>query len=99
MGHSASIRLTSLNQRTTPVLEGKLIYVSADAIPTDIDGIRREVYLARVDVPPEQLGRVHGFTPTPGMPAEVMIETQSRTFMQYLLKPITDLLSRAFLES
>lgn len=99
VGQTAAIRLTSLNQRTTPILTGRLIYVSADAIPTESEGVRREVYLARVDVPPTELARVHGFSPTPGMPAEVMIETASRTFMQYLLKPISDSLSRAFLEN
>jgi len=99
LGQPASIRLTSLNQRTTPVLNGHLIYVSADAIPTETDGVRREVYLARVDLSSSELARVRGFSPTPGMPAEVMIETESRTFMQYLLKPITDSLSRAFLEN
>lgn len=99
VGHPASVRLTSLNQRTTPVLIGRLIYVSADAIPSDTDGARREVYLARVDIAPDELSRVHGFTPTPGMPAEVMIQTESRTFMQYLLKPVRDSFSRAFLEN
>lgn len=99
IGHAASVRLSSLNQRTTPVLTGTLIYVSADAIPTEIEGVRREVYLARVDLPPDELARVHGFTPTPGMPAEVMIQIESRTFMQYLVKPIRDSLSRAFLET
>nr|WP_111298247.1 HlyD family type I secretion periplasmic adaptor subunit [Paracoccus saliphilus] len=99
VGHPASVRLTSLNQRTTPVLTGRLIYVSADAVPSDIDGTRQEVYLARVDIAPDELSRVHGFTPTPGMPAEVMIQTESRTFMQYLLKPVRDSFSRAFLES
>ncbi|MGZ3215257.1 HlyD family type I secretion periplasmic adaptor subunit [Paracoccus sp. T5] len=99
VGHPASVRLTSLNQRTTPVLIGRLIYVSADAIPSDTDGARREVYLARVDIAADELSRVHGFTPTPGMPAEVMIQTESRTFMQYLLKPVRDSFSRAFLEN
>ena len=99
VGQAASIRLTSLNQRTTPVLNGRLAYVSADAIPTDTDGVRREVYLARVDLPASELARIRGFSPTPGMPAEVMIETESRTFMQYLLKPIRDSLARAFLEN
>lgn len=99
VGHPASVRLTSLNQRTTPVLIGRLIYVSADAIPSDTDGARREVYLARVGIPTDELSRVHGFTPTPGMPAEVMIQTESRTFMQYLLKPVRDSFSRAFLEN
>lgn len=99
VGRPASIRLTALNQRTTPVLQGRLIYVSADTIPTDTGGVKSEVYLARLDVRPEEIARVRGFTPTPGMPAEVMIETDSRTFMQYLLKPVRDSLSRAFLEN
>ena len=98
-GRPASIRLTALNQRTTPVLTGRLIYVSADTVPANAGTAHGEVYLARLDVRPEELARVRGFTPTPGMPAEVMIETESRTFMQYLLKPIRDSLSRAFLEN
>jgi HlyD family secretion protein len=32
------------------------------------------------------------------MPAEVMIQTAERTFVQYLTKPITDSMSRAFRE-
>ena len=47
---------------------------------------------------PAELRRIRGFNPTPGMPAEVMIETSARTFAQYLIKPIEDSLSRAFRE-
>jgi HlyD family secretion protein len=32
------------------------------------------------------------------MPAEVFMQTGSRTMMSYLLKPITDQLHRAFIE-
>lgn len=99
VGQKAAVRLTSLNQRTTPVLQGHLVYVSADALATQADGIQREVYVVRIDLPPSELGRVHGFRPTPGMPAEVMIETSARTFAQYLVKPIEDSLSRAFREN
>ncbi|MRX49970.1 HlyD family type I secretion periplasmic adaptor subunit [Paracoccus sp. S-4012] len=100
IGQRANIRLTALNQRTTPVLEGELIYLSADAIPVNAaDGTQRDVYLVRVDIPQSELARIRGFSPTPGMPAEVMIETASRTFAQYLVKPISDSLARAFLEN
>ena len=47
----------------------------------------------------DELERVRGFQPTPGMPAEVMIETDARTFAEYLVKPIQDSLSRAFREN
>lgn len=98
IGQKAAVRLSSLNQRTTPVLEGTLVYVSADALTTQTDGVASEIYVARIDLPPDELRRIKGFNPTPGMPAEVMIETSARTFAQYLIKPIEDSLSRAFRE-
>lgn len=97
-GQAATVRLTALNRRTTPILEGEVYYVSADAILDKSQEIPREIYVARVSVPPEELDRVRGFSPTPGMPAEIMIQTQSRTFIQYLMKPVTDSMTRAFRE-
>jgi HlyD family type I secretion membrane fusion protein len=98
-GQEATIRLTALNQRTTPVLKGKVVYVSADSVPdVKLGSTAREFYVARVNLPPEELKRVAGFSPTPGMPAEVMIQTAERTFAEYLTKPITDSMSRAFRE-
>lgn len=97
-GQEATVRLTGLNARTTPILIGELFYVSADSIHDTSQEIPQEVYLARVSVSPEQLNRVRGFTPTPGMPAEIMIQTEERTFFEYLTKPITDSMNRAFRE-
>ena len=98
MGQTAIVRLTALNRRTTPVLNGEVFYFSADALMEEIGGFPQEVYLARISIPPGELDRVPGLTPTPGMPVEVMIQTQERTFAAYLTKPITDSFSRAFRE-
>ena len=98
LGHGAVVRLTGLNARTTPVLEGSVDYVSADAISDSSNGVAREVFVARVSLPPEELGRVKGFVPTPGMPAEVMIQTAERTFAQYIARPLVDSMARAFRE-
>lgn len=97
-GQHATVRLTALNQRTTPVLDGTVYYVSADTIPDKSSGILQEVYLARVSIPADELKRVPGFSPTPGMPSEIMIQTAERTFFQYITKPITDSMTRAFRE-
>ena len=97
-GQSATVRLTALNQRTTPILHGQVYYVSADAILDRAQEVPQEIYVARVSVPPQELDRVRGFKPTPGMPAEIMITTQDRTFIQYLMKPVTDSMIRAFRE-
>lgn len=98
LGQHAFIRLSALNQRTTPVLDGEVIYVSADSILNNSDKTNPEVYIARINLANETIGQVQGFVPTPGMPAEILITTQERTFFQYLTKPIVDSMSRAFRE-
>ncbi|MCZ4260101.1 HlyD family type I secretion periplasmic adaptor subunit [Limimaricola sp. G21655-S1] len=98
-GQPATVRLTALNQRTTPVLDGEVYYVSADAITDGSGDEMREVYLARISLDAQQLGRVPNFSPTPGMPTEIMIQTASRTFVQYIAKPIKDSMTRAFREN
>jgi HlyD family secretion protein len=98
IGQGAIVRLTALNQRTTPVLNGKVYYVSADSLADKENGIDREIYLARVSLSGNELKRVYGFAPTPGMPAEIMIQTEERTFFEYITKPITDSMNRAFRE-
>jgi HlyD family secretion protein len=98
VGQPATIRLVALNQRTTPVIEGHVIYVSADSLSDQEQGRPQDVYLARIDISPSELSRVRGFQPTPGMPAEIMIQIEERTFFNYLAKPITDSMARAFTE-
>ncbi|TMV08921.1 HlyD family type I secretion periplasmic adaptor subunit [Ruegeria sediminis] len=98
-GQKATVRLVALNQRTTPVLNGEVFYVSADALLEESSGIPQEVYLARISLPVEEMDRVRGFVPTPGMPAEIMIQTEERTFASYIAKPIVDSMSRAFREN
>ncbi|UUV06959.1 MULTISPECIES: HlyD family type I secretion periplasmic adaptor subunit [Ruegeria] len=97
-GQTATVRLIALNQRTTPVLYGEVFYISADSLLEDSTGVPQEVYLARVSLTPDELQRVRGFVPTPGMPAEIMIQTEERTFAAYIAKPVSDSMSRAFRE-
>lgn len=93
----ATVRFIALNQRTTPVLNGTVVYVSADAVSGERVGPGEEFYVARVSLPPEELARLTS-TPNPGMPVEVLIQTAERTFFSYLAKPIVDSMSRAFTE-
>ncbi|CAN7422606.1 HlyD family type I secretion periplasmic adaptor subunit [Pararhizobium sp. LjRoot238] len=99
LGQTATIRLVALNQRTTPVLQGTVFYISADALQDNKTSTAdHDVYLARINISSEEIARVRGFSPTPGMPVEVMIQTTERTFFSYIAKPITDSMSRAFSE-
>jgi HlyD family type I secretion membrane fusion protein len=97
IGQTATLRLTALNQRTTPVLYGQVDYISADSLP-DVTGGKRDIYVARISLDAAELDRIPGFSPPPGMPVEIMIQTAERTFLNYLIKPIEDSMSRAFME-
>ncbi|MFV0475213.1 MAG: HlyD family type I secretion periplasmic adaptor subunit [Pikeienuella sp.] len=99
-GQEATIRLIALNQRTTPILKGEVFYISADAVAQAANETApaREVYVVRVTLTSEELARVKGFSPKPGMPVEIMIETEARTFAQYIAKPVVDSMARAFRE-
>ncbi len=101
VGEAASVRLTALSQRVTPMASGKVIYVSADALPDDKRGqySPSDQYVARIKLDPVDDGPLKTFVPRPGMPAEVYIKTVERTFLQYLTKPIRDSMQRAFRES
>lgn len=106
-GQDATVRLTALNRRITPTVEGKVVYVSADAVggnenndsqPLNQRSAQTDVYVARIKLDSEEAAKVPGFSPTPGMPAEVYIKTAERTFLEYLTKPIIDSMARAFRE-
>jgi HlyD family secretion protein len=97
-GQTAAIRLSALDRRTTPVLNGKVFYVSADSIEENAGLQVKDVYIVRVQIPDEEIAKVHNFHPVPGMPADVLIQTSERTFFEYLTKPISDSMSRAFKE-
>lgn len=97
-GATATVRLSALNRRTTPVLEGKVFYVSADSVEESSGMAVKDVYIIRVAIPDSELAKVHDFHPVPGMPADVLVQTSERTFVEYLTKPITDSMSRAFKE-
>jgi len=98
----ATVRLTALNQRTTPMINGKVIYISADALPDERQrayASTSDLYVVRVRLESSSIAAIRDFQPTPGMPAEVYIQTTERTFFEYLMQPIRDSMARAFRES
>jgi len=106
-GQSALVRVAALNQRVTPMIDAQVIYVSADAIgEQDLRRIaaaqvsHQGMFVVRVRLDDRDLKVKAGdFRPTPGMPADVFIKTEPRTFFEYLMQPIVDSFSKAFRES
>jgi HlyD family secretion protein len=106
-GQLAQVRISALNQRVTPMIDARVVYVSADAV-SDQDprklaipqATNQGMFVVRIRIDDaDLLAKAGEFRPTPGMPADVFIRTEQRTFFQYLMKPIVDSFSRAFREN
>jgi HlyD family secretion protein len=54
--------------------------------------------VVRASIPEEQIRRLDALKLVPGMPAEIFIQTDQRTMLQYLLKPLHEQIFRAFRE-
>ncbi|NJM34159.1 MAG: HlyD family type I secretion periplasmic adaptor subunit [Rhodomicrobium sp.] len=92
----ATVRLLAFKQRTTPLLEGRVIYVSADSLENPTT--RQPFYIARIDLPSDQIAKLGDLKLQPGMQVEVMIRTGDRTAFEYLMQPIVDSVNRAWRE-
>ncbi len=91
----ADIRLTGLNQRTTPRLDARVAQISPDLVK---DEKGREHYVVRMRIAETAVKSLAGIELVPGMPADVFIATGERSAISYLLKPLADQLTRAFRE-
>ena len=96
VGQVTTIRLPAFNAKDTPTLFGTVLSLSADALQDQSTGAT--FYLARVELNPESLTGLEGQELVPGMPAEIFIETGSRTFLQYVMKPFSDVKARSLIE-
>ena len=95
VGQEAQIRFSAFN-RSVPTVFGEVISLSADSMVDELTGI--PYYLARLEVTPEGMEELNGLVLMPGMPSEVFINTGSRTFLQYLFKPLSNTMARSFNE-
>ncbi len=96
VGQKARVRFSAFNQRTTPALEGQVVFISPDIAQDAKNGAA--FYRVRVALSPDEIGRLGGLQLVPGMPSEVFLQTGSRTMLSYLFKPLNDQLSRVFRE-
>lgn len=94
MDQTAVLRLSALNLRTTPELSGRIRRISPDLSHDQHTG--RSYYTARIELPAAEIARLGNATLTSGMPVEAFIETDRRTALTYLAKPLFDQIGRAF---
>lgn len=96
-GQQATVTFSALSQSGIPQIKGDVLTVSADTLSDERTG--ETYFLAQIEVPPETLEEV-GISGklSPGMPADVMIATNSRTLLQYISQPLTGTFRKAFRE-
>jgi HlyD family secretion protein len=96
IGQSAALRFSAFNQRTTPELDGTVSRISADISQDQKTGA--SFYTLRITVPETQLARLDGLKLVAGMPVEAFMQTNQRTVLSYLVRPLHDQITRAFRE-
>lgn len=98
-GLVAEVRFTTTRARATPVILGTVEWVSADKFqnPQDPSG-QMGYFIARIVVSADELKKIPDTQIRPGMVTDVIIKTGERTFMQYLIRPLTDSMARALKE-
>lgn len=96
IGLVAEVRFSAFKQAITPVIEGKVINLSADRLIEEKTGT--PYYLAQIELTPDSYQKMQHLELVPGMPVEVLIKTGERTVFEYLTKPISNAFARAFIE-
>ncbi len=97
MGQKASVSLSAFPTRYIPKVDGVVTYVSADLVESKHPNMP-PYFLVYVRLDEKSLSdAIEDATRlTPGMPAEVYIQTDPRTILSYLLTPITESMDRSF---
>jgi HlyD family secretion protein len=97
VGQDALIRFSSFDQRNTPELAGRVIFISAD-LEQDKQSQNPPYFRARAELKPGESDKLADQRIISGLPAELHLQTQERTILSYLMKPLTDQISRTFRE-
>jgi len=96
VGQSSRIRLSAFDQEEIPEARGRIFDISADAVTDERTG--NAFYVAKVRLDERQPDDVQGLEIVPGMPADLFITTGERTALSYLAQPLSERLSRTFIE-
>ena len=97
VGLETDVSVTTFDPNRYGKLDGRVAHISADSFIDERTG--DAYYIAYIALPHQEIGagdRKRRLTP--GMQVRAEIVTQSRTLMQYILKPVSRSLDQAFTE-
>jgi HlyD family type I secretion membrane fusion protein len=93
----AEVRLVNaFDSRTSPLLPGKVTFVSADRVKAADSP--ESWFVASVELDAAEIARTPGLRLQAGMPAELYVTTPARTLVAYLARPLEVFASRAMRE-
>ncbi len=95
-GMATSVKFTSFKSRTTPVIQGVVEDISPDVFSDQNSG--EQYYLMHISVPVNEMARMDDYDIVPGMPVEISVNAGSRTFLNYIMDPLTSVLRRSLQE-
>jgi HlyD family secretion protein len=96
IGQEAILRFPAFNVRTTPEVNGEVSRISADISEDQRTG--QHYYTIRILVSEAEMARLGSVKLLPGMPVEAFLQTEQRTVLSYLTKPLQGQITRAFRE-
>jgi HlyD family secretion protein len=96
-GQAAQVRFPSFNSRLTPEIFAEVQQVAADT--SRVDANSPPYYAVRLIISAKELAKLGENRLKPGMNAEAFIQTDARSPMEYLVRPLIDQFSRAMRES
>ena len=96
LGQTAEVQFSSFDANAIPKIFAEVVSVSADALADPNTGA--SYYLAKLNIPDDELPKLSGYDLVPGMPVNVLIQTGERTLWQYLTKPLAQGMSKALIE-
>lgn len=73
-----------------------MVRISGDVVQDEKSGAT--YYLIHIGTPLEEVARLEGLKLLPGMPVDAFIQTDARTVLSYLIKPLRDQIVKAFRE-
>lgn len=97
-GLTANLRFPAFDVADTPVINGRVIYVSANSLVNGADHM--QFYICKIKINRAGLKTLarRKLKLKPGMPAEITVKTGSKTLMAALLNPMLYKISNAFVK-
>ncbi|MDA0938902.1 MAG: HlyD family type I secretion periplasmic adaptor subunit [Proteobacteria bacterium] len=98
VGLNTKVQLDAYKSRLVPRISGKVIYVAADSMVHEQSGMA--FYKIKVELDQDSIDNINSDIKLhAGMPATVFVVKGVRTFLQYMISPITDSFHRALKET